>query len=137
MNGQLTPENLMAKAQRACASARALLDLGDVDGACNRAYYAMFDAARAALLTSDAPVTADIGRTHSNLISAFGIHLVKNGPIAKEMGRLLNRAEEIRLIADYKGDSVELTDAAEMVEQAEAFVTAIRSAFPPLAQQPG
>lgn len=35
----------MAKADTACSSARALLDLGDVDGAANRAYYAMFDAA--------------------------------------------------------------------------------------------
>ena len=41
-----------AKANRACSLAHALLDLGDVDGACNRVYYAMFDAARAALLAS-------------------------------------------------------------------------------------
>lgn len=62
MTNHLTPEALMAKADRACASARALLVLGDVDGACNRAYYAMFDAARAALLASDAPVRSDIGK---------------------------------------------------------------------------
>ena len=54
----LTPQILMDKAKRACASARALLDLDDVDGACNRAYYAMFDAARAALLATNAPVRA-------------------------------------------------------------------------------
>ena len=52
MIGLLTPQVLMTKADRACTSARALLDLGDVDGACNRAYYAMFDAARAACLPS-------------------------------------------------------------------------------------
>ncbi len=62
MSDQLTPAALMAKAERACSSARALLDLGDVDGACNRAYYAMFDVARAALLASGAPVQPDIGR---------------------------------------------------------------------------
>lgn len=62
MSNQLTPAILTAKAERACLSARALLDLGDVDGACNRAYYAMFDAARAALLASGSPVRADIGR---------------------------------------------------------------------------
>ena len=45
----MTPQELMAKADRALASAKLLLDSGDVDGACNRAYYAMFDAARAAL----------------------------------------------------------------------------------------
>ncbi|MEO8409318.1 MAG: HEPN domain-containing protein [Propionivibrio sp.] len=121
----------MTKADRACASSRVLLDLGDVDGACNRAYYAMFDAARAALLAFGAPVEPDIGRTHSGLVSAFSNHLVKNGPVSRDMGRLLNRAQEIRQIADYKGDSVESSDALEMVEQAETFVTAIRSEFMP------
>jgi hypothetical protein len=37
MSGGLKPDALMAKAVRACASARALLDLEDVDGACSRA----------------------------------------------------------------------------------------------------
>ncbi|WP_437559140.1 HEPN domain-containing protein [Acidithiobacillus sulfuriphilus] len=129
MSGALTAEALMSKAVRACASARALLDLDDVDGACNRAYYAMFDAARAALLASGAPVQPDIGKTHSGLIAAFSLHLVKNGPVPKELGRLLKRAEEIRLVADYKGDSVEFDDAREMVEQAEVFVDAMRTHF--------
>lgn len=127
MSNQSAALALMAKADRACSSARALLDLGDVDGACNRAYYAMFDAARAALLTSGAPVKPDIGKTHGGLINAFSNHLVKNGPVSKAMGRLLKRAEEIRLVADYKGDSVELNDAQEMVEQAETFVSAMRA----------
>lgn len=130
-NLPFTPEALMAKADTACSSARALLELGDVDGAANRAYYAMFDAARAALLASGTPVAPDIGRTHSGLIGAFGNYLVKNGPVSKEVGRLLNRAHEIRLIADYNGDSVEPSDAKEMVEQAETFVTAMRAKFLP------
>lgn len=131
MSGGLTADALMSKAVRACASARVLLDLNDVDGACNRAYYAMFDSARAALLVSNAPVPPDIGKTHGGLITAFSQHLVKNGPIPKEIGRLLKRAEEIRLVADYKGDSVELADAREMVEQAERFVEAIRHVWMP------
>lgn len=131
MSNQLTPTALMAKAVRACSSARALLDLDDVDGACNRAYYAMFDAARAALLASGAPVKLNIGKTHSGLINAFSDHLIKSGPVSKEMGRLLKRAEEIRLAADYNGDSVELRDAREMVEQAETFVSAMRAGFMP------
>jgi uncharacterized protein (UPF0332 family) len=43
------PSELMAKAWQAGTSARVLLENGDMDGACNRAYYAMFEAARAAL----------------------------------------------------------------------------------------
>lgn len=125
MSGALTAKTLMEKALRASESARVLLDFGDVDGACNRAYYAMFDAARAALLLSGAPVQPEIGKTHSGLIAAFGLHLVKNGPISKEMGRLLKRDEEVRIIADYTGDLVELGDAKEMLEQADVFVTAM------------
>ena len=127
MSARLTPVALMVKADRACSSARALLGPGDADGACNRAYYAMYDAARAALLASGAPVRPDIGKTHSGLINAFSDHLIKNGPVSKEMGRLLKRAEEIRLVADYKGDSVEMRDAQEIVVQAETFIAAMRS----------
>jgi uncharacterized protein (UPF0332 family) len=119
----------MAKADTACSSARTLLDLGDVDGATNRVYYAMFDAARAALLVSGASVEPDIGRTHSGLIGAFGNFLVKNGPVSKEVGRLLNRAHEIRRVADYNGNSVEPADAKEMVEQAEIFVATLQTEF--------
>ncbi len=119
----------MAKAVRACASARVLLELDDVDGACNRAYYAMFDAARAALLASGALVQPHRTKTHGGLIAAFGLHLVKNGPISRELGRLLKRAEEMRLVADYTGGSVELDDARELVGQAEVFVEALRAEF--------
>ena len=49
----MKPLELMAKARRAQVSAQRLLEDNDSDGACNRAYYAMFDAARAALIASN------------------------------------------------------------------------------------
>ncbi len=113
---------LMAKARTACTSARALLDRGDSDGACNRAYYAMFDAARAALLATRAEVVVNVGRTHSGVLTAFSQHLVKNGPVPREIGRLLKQAEEIRIVADYSGDSISSDDARRLVEAAETFV---------------
>ncbi len=128
----MTPQELMTKASRALASAKLLLDSGDVDGACNRAYYAMFDAARAALLSINAPVPAEIARTHSGLITAFSLHLVKTGLVAVEHGRSLNKVEDLRLIADYKGDPVTLENAAWALEQSEKFLTAVQA----LIQQP-
>ena len=77
------------------------------------------------------PSEETLARPHSGLIQAFSEHLIKNGPVSKDLGRLFKRAEEIRLVADYKGDSVELSDAREMVEQAETFVTAMRVGFMP------
>jgi len=124
-------ENLMAKARQAAVSARVLLDTGDADGACNRAYYAMFDAARAALLASGAPVEPEIARTHSGLISAFSLHLVKTGRVPVELGKALNKVEDLRLVADYKGDPVENEEAGWAVQQAETFVYAMLSTFIP------
>ncbi len=121
-------EDLMAKAVQAAISAKVLLDTGDADGASNRAYYAIFDAARAALLASG----HEVGKTHKGVLNAFSDRLVKNGPLPKELGRLLKHAETFRYVADYQGDPVELGDAREMVTQAEAFVAAMRTEFLPV-----
>ena len=128
---RLTPETMMAKAETACASARMLLQSGDTDGATNRAYYAMFDAARAALLASNAQVDLETIRTHNGLIGAFGNLLVKNGPVSKDLGRLLGKTYSIRLMADYTGISVEPDIARDIVDQAETFITALRAACMP------
>lgn len=96
----MTARELIAKAQRAAASAQVLLETGDLEGACDRAYYAMFNASRAALLASGAPAGAENTKTHSGLIAAFSLHLVKTGRIPLEYGRALNRVEELRMIAD-------------------------------------
>jgi uncharacterized protein (UPF0332 family) len=126
-------QDLLAKAIRAAASAKVLLDTGDADGACNRAYYAMYDAARAALLASGSPVEPEIAKTHSGLISAFSLHLVKAGRVSVELGKALNKVEELRLVADYKGDPVDKEHAAWAVSQAQTFVQAMQTTFMPKA----
>ena len=118
----MNAQSLMTKARIACESARALLERQDSDGACNRAYYAMFDAARAALMATNAEIPLNIGKTHSGVLTAFSQHLVKNGPVPRDIGRLLKQAEELRLVADYSGDSITLDDARALVEKAESFV---------------
>lgn len=127
----MNDREFMAKAMRAAASAKVLLDAGDLEGACDRAYYAMFNAARAALVASGAPVQPDIGKTHGGLISAFSLHLVKTDRVPVEYGRIFNRMEELRLIADYKGDPIEPEQADWAVDQAQVFVQAMHDAFVP------
>lgn len=56
----MSPEDYDEKAICALASARLLLANGDIEGACNRAYSAMFDAAHAALLHYCAPAPSSI-----------------------------------------------------------------------------
>ena len=118
--------DLLDKAMRALASARLLLDSGDVDGACNRADYAMFDAARSALLVTNAPTSPEIAKTHGGLIAAFSLHLVKTGQVPVKFGKALNRVADIRLVADYTGDQVDIETAGWAVSEAECFVAELR-----------
>lgn len=117
---------LMRKARQAAESARALYAISDMDGACNRAYYAMFDAARAALIQAGAPVQAEIAKTHGGLITAFSLHLVKPGLLPLNLGRAINRAEDLRLLADYTSDPMDAEQTLWAVEQAEHFVSTIQ-----------
>lgn len=123
----MNAQDMMSKAEQAAASAKVLLDTGDADGACNRAYYAMFDAARAALLASG----HEVGRTHKGLLQAFSDQLVRSGVVDRELGRLLKHAETRRYVADYASDSIDLDDARKMVQQAETFVEAMRRVLRP------
>jgi uncharacterized protein (UPF0332 family) len=59
---------LMDKAKKALTSARILLDVGDSDGATNRAYYAMFDGAMAALEWAGIGKSQNQHKTHTGLI---------------------------------------------------------------------
>jgi len=125
----LRAKELFTKAQTAAASARILLNAGDVDGACNRAYYAMFDAARAALLASGIDESTVNTKTHSGLISKFSLELVKSGQVSVELGKSLNKVEDLRLMADYKEDSILEEDAAWAVNQADIFVETLQTTF--------
>lgn len=123
------PEFYFAKAERALASARLLLQDCDIEGACNRAYYAMFNAAHAALLEHRAGVNPAATRTHSGLIAAFGKHLVKTGIMGAELGKVLNQVERIRLVADYTGEAIDAGKAAWVVDRAAAFLEAMRQGY--------
>ena len=122
----MNSQDLLDKSERAFESAKLLLDAGDVDGACNRAYYAMFDAARAALLLTNLDIPSETIRTHTGLISAFSLHIVKTGLVPIELGKTLNKAENLRLIADYKGDPIDHEHAEWVVKQAATFLETIR-----------
>ena len=92
-------------------SAQLLLNAGDADGACNRAYYVMFDAARGAVIGSGAvPNVLEI-KTHAGLIAMFSLHMVKTGLVDIDASKHLNQVQEMRLIADYLGDGIDLVKA--------------------------
>jgi uncharacterized protein (UPF0332 family) len=123
----LRPAELIAKARRSAISAKLLFDAGDLNGACNRAYYAMFDAARAALLASREPIKSEVIKTHSGLITAFSLYLIKPGRIPMQHGKSLRQVDQIRLLADYSDEEVERETALSAIEQADDFVGAVSS----------
>jgi uncharacterized protein (UPF0332 family) len=88
----------------------------------------MFDIARAALLR--AGVTEDkLPRTHSGVIEAFRSHAVQSGQIDRQLATQLSRTESLRIKADYTGTEIELTEATEVVENAELFVQTVERVF--------
>lgn len=119
---------LVRKSRRALRSARLDLRDGDSDGAVNRSYYAMVNAAQAALLSSGVPEDA-LPKTHSGLISAFGERAVKSGKVDPELGRAIRKTESLRLRADYTGVELDLTAAEKALAGAERFVQSVEQAF--------
>jgi uncharacterized protein (UPF0332 family) len=104
-----------------------LLDAGDTDGACSRAYYAMYDAARACLAWARVEPMRGEFKTHRGLVAAFGLHLVKPGLFPTEASRAIQRAQTVRQIADYEASPVPQDDAVETVGRAERFVATATS----------
>jgi uncharacterized protein (UPF0332 family) len=124
-----SPKTYIGKAEAALTGARLLLSSGDSDGACSRAYYAMFDAAHAALFALGVEGVAAPIKTHGRLVGQFGQHVVLAGHLPATHGEALNKAQRFREIADYSGDPISLSNAAWAVENAEAFVAAVRLKF--------
>lgn len=114
------------RAERALRTARLAYGDGDADGACSKAYYAMFYAARAALFHVGQPDRA-LGKTHSGTIAAFHQFVVHVGLVDGEYGRSLSHEAQRRLIADYDAAGVEDDDAAPAIANAEAFVAAVKA----------
>ena len=88
---------LLERATRYLKSAALLLNDGDYESAVSRAYYAMFYAAEAVLLTE-----ALASSSHKGVLSTFGERFIKTGQLPREMGRELHRAFEKRQLSDYE-----------------------------------
>ncbi|WP_248885956.1 HEPN domain-containing protein [Acidithiobacillus acidisediminis] len=116
---------LMSKADVAFKSAITLYNAEDYNGSVNRAYYAMLDAAKAALIHQRVQGAENI-RSHSGLISEFSRHFVKTGKVGVEMSKILTRAESARLVADYSYDSLDKVGAHEHIASAGRFISEIK-----------
>lgn len=87
---------LMRKATESLHAARLLREKGFYDFSISRAYYAMFYAAEATLLTRSMRFSK-----HHAVIAAFGKHFAKSEALPQELHRYLLDAHRNRLEGDY------------------------------------
>ena len=115
----------MDRARAALQQSSDNLGLGHYDVATSRAYYAMFYATTALLLSQG------ISRSkHSGVHSAFGQYFVKPGLIEPQYSRMLINAFRLRLDSDYEVSPPlnkvltedNLHDAEQFVERAETYL---------------
>ncbi len=113
---------LLRDARRNVRVATDLLTREDAfDIAASRAYYAMFYAAEAALLSLSLSFSS-----HSGVVSAFGREFAKTERLPRELHGYLRRAFDLRQSADYgAGLSVSEPAARGVVENAAQFIAAI------------
>ena len=110
---------LAISARVAAEEVRVLFEAGLYSGACSRAYYAMFNAARAMLLSRGYPLEAV--KTHKSVLRLFSLEFVQRGTFKPELARALRKAPDARHVADYEG-GVLREDAAEVMAALGAFM---------------
>jgi uncharacterized protein (UPF0332 family) len=113
------------KATEAGGDAHALFARGSFNGAANRAYFAMYNAARAALEVVTDLAVADV-RRHSAILKLFGQHVVKAGLLSPTLSKSINDAFETRAIADYDTRSVPQEDAEALLALMDELLGAVR-----------
>ena len=114
---------LLQKVEQALDDDEYLVDDERAEAAVNRAYYAAYHAARAALLTEgEAP------NTHAGVLSRFSYHFIRTGRISEDVGRVLARAETDRNRADYDAFSDFSPETADdLVTDVRRFTTSVRT----------
>ena len=110
-------------ADSALSDAEYLIGGSRYSGAANRAYYAMFHAAQAAIES----VGAERPRTHAGTIYLFGMHLVTAGRLDKALADDLQIAHDLRQMSDYNVySSIREEQIAASVSGARKFLEGVR-----------
>ncbi len=109
-------------AQEMLRDARVLKENGgSVVSVVNRAYYSVFYAALALLVTEDVEPNK-----HAGVLAKFDELFVRQGIFPKEMSRILHHAFDMRQAGDYQKSKVITEEqAVEVLRSAEEFVDAI------------
>jgi uncharacterized protein (UPF0332 family) len=111
---------LWLKALNAAEAAELLFEAGSFDAACNRAYYGMFNAARALLM--ERGLDPDKSKRHATVISLFSLQFVRHGPFDPADGRALAETGRARNVADYGSETVGAEAAVDVMAALRRFM---------------
>ncbi len=105
-------------AKKRLDAAKLLFKKGMLEDAVNRTYYAFFHAAKAML-----NVLGFDAKTHSGLISEFGLRIIKTNLIDKKFGEYFRRAFEMRESSDYEIGIIFSEDEVQtLIKNADEFL---------------
>jgi uncharacterized protein (UPF0332 family) len=110
----------MEEARDRLAVAQALVKSGHGGSVTSAAYYAMLNAARAALSER-----GEHAKTHSGTWTLFSATFVATGEFPQQLSVLARNAKDAREKGDYEAAPPSAEEAAEFVAGAERFLAAI------------
>jgi uncharacterized protein (UPF0332 family) len=116
----MTPDqaHLLSESKSSIDAANILKREGYFGFAASRAYYAMFYAAQAILLTKGFAFSK-----HAGVIAAFGQHFVKTGEVPPEYHRHLIQGMELRHVGDYgRSDEISAEQCDEQIRRSQDFL---------------
>lgn len=119
-------EEFMHAARERLAAAEELIDSSHPAVVVSVAYYAMLNAARAALSEF-----GEHAKTHSGTWSLFSRRFVATGAFDHDLYRITGRAQEARQEGDYEAKPLSPELAREMLDGAAAFIAAVESMLIP------
>jgi uncharacterized protein (UPF0332 family) len=106
------------KADRKIEVAEKLLKSNDYEDAISRAYYAVYHAAQALLLSE-----GQKAETHKGLVTLFGLLFVKTGKFSKDLGKYLANLKDDREASDYEVFSfIDSETAEKALKEAKEFL---------------
>lgn len=119
-------EEFLQAARRHLAGARMLLDGGIPENAAGEAYFAMVNAARAALSERD-----KYSKTHSGLWFEFRQEFISTGEIGAELARAAELARDLREASDYRAGGASEEQAQRALAAADELLAEVERLFGP------
>ena len=116
----------MEQARERLADAQKIIGLAHPAATVNTAYYAMLNAARAALSER-----GEHSKTHSGTWTLFSATFVAPGEFDQGLSALARQAKEAREKGDYEAVPPTAEQATEFVEAAAEFVAAVEELLAP------